>query len=198
MFEAGECHDRVGHGRDRLTSVAGCLRQSKERLLARPTVLTAVGTALKYSYDPATGKATLTWLLPFFAKFRRILLQVILLAVAVSLLSLLFPIFTEMVVDKVIVEKDIGLLGTILMGMVAALFFVQASSLAQEYLLSFAAVRLDTAILDFLSRQLLALPMTYFTSRRTGDIQRRLDGARQVRQFAPTEARGPFPWMSNW
>src|SRR6184192_3601361 len=66
----------------------------------------------------------------------------------------------------------------------AALFFVQASSLAQEYLLSFAAVRLDTAILDFLSRQLLALPMTYFSSRRTGDIQRRLDGARQVRQFA--------------
>ena len=59
-----------------------------------------------------------------------------------------------------------------------------AASLAQEFLLSFAAVRLDTAILDFLSRQMLSLPMTYFTSRRTGDIQRRLDGARQVRQFA--------------
>src|ERR1022692_1434004 len=130
------------------------------------------------------SKATLTWLLPFFAKFRRILLQVLLLAVAVSILSLLFPVFTEMVVDKVIVEKDIGLLKTILLGMGAVLFFVQASSLAQEYLLSFAAVRLDTAILDFLSRQLLSLPMTYFTSRRTGDIQRRLDGARQVRQFA--------------
>src|SRR5207244_12240187 len=26
--------------------------------------------------------------------------------------------------------------------------------------------------------------MSYFTSRRTGDIQRRLDGARRVRQFA--------------
>jgi endoglycosylceramidase len=38
----------------------GCLRQSKERLLARPTVLTAVGTALKYSYDPATGAFSLS------------------------------------------------------------------------------------------------------------------------------------------
>src|SRR6266851_4838846 len=130
------------------------------------------------------SKATLSWLLPFFAKFRRTLVQVVLLSVAVSILSLLFPVFTEMVVDKVIVERDLGLLSTILVGMGAALFFVQASSLAQEYLLSFAAVRLDTAILDFLSRQLLALPMTYFSSRRTGDIQRRLDGARQVRQFA--------------
>ncbi len=106
-----------------------------------------------------------------------------LLAVAITFLELLFPVFTEMVVDKVIVEKDISLLKTILLGMGAALFFVQAASLAQEYLLSFAAVRLDTAILDYLSRQMLSLPMSYFTSRRTGDIQRRLDGARQVRQF---------------
>jgi ATP-binding cassette subfamily B protein len=147
------------------------------------------GYAALFDYTTAfekapEAKASLTWLLPFFAKFRRILIQVLLLAIAVSFLQLLFPIFTEMVVDKVIVEKDIGLLKTILLGMGAALFFIQASSLAQEYLLAFAAVRLDTAILDFLSRQLLSLPMTYFTSRRTGDIQRRLDGARQVRQFA--------------
>jgi hypothetical protein len=37
----------------------GCLRQSKERLLARPTVLAAVGSDVKYSYDPATGAFTL-------------------------------------------------------------------------------------------------------------------------------------------
>ena len=130
------------------------------------------------------GRASMAWVMPFLAKFRGILLEVLLLAVAVSFLQLLFPVFTEMVVDKVIVERDIGLLKTILLGMGAALVFVQLSTLAQEYLLAFAAVRLDTAILDFLSRQLLSLPMTYFTSRRTGDIQRRLDGARQVRQFA--------------
>jgi HlyB family type I secretion system ABC transporter len=130
------------------------------------------------------GRASMAWVMPFLAKFRGILLEVLLLAVAVSFLQLLFPVFTEMVVDKVIVERDIGLLKTILLGMGAALVFVQLSTLAQEYLLAFAAVRLDSAILDFLSRRLLSLPMTYFTSRRTGDIQRRLDGARQVRQFA--------------
>ncbi|HEV2095733.1 MAG TPA: peptidase domain-containing ABC transporter [Chthoniobacterales bacterium] len=124
------------------------------------------------------------WVMPFIAKFKRILVQVLVLAVAISVLELLFPVFTEMVVDKVIVEHDVGLLGTILLGMFVALVFVQLATLAQEYLLAFAAVRLDTAILDFLSRQLLSLPMTYFNSRRTGDIQRRLDGARQVRQFA--------------
>src|SRR5881397_1530998 len=95
-----------------------------------------------------------------------------------------------MVVDKVIVENDVGLLKTILLGLLAAIVFVQLSTLAQEYLLAFAAVRLDTAVLDFLSLKLLSLPMTYFTSRRTGDIQRRLDGARQVRQFAVQQGIG--------
>ncbi|MEO8043618.1 MAG: peptidase domain-containing ABC transporter, partial [Spartobacteria bacterium] len=147
------------------------------------------GYAALFDYTTAfdnapESKPGLAWIVPFMLKFRTIFLQVMLLAVAITFLELLFPIFTEMVVDKVIVEKDVGLLETILLGMGAVLFFTQAASLAQEYLLSFAAVRLDTAILDFLSRQMLSLPMSYFTSRRTGDIQRRLDGARQVREFA--------------
>src|SRR5438874_1179749 len=136
------------------------------------------------------SKPSMAWVWPFLAKFRKILLQVLGLAVAVSFLELLFPVFTQMVVDKVIVENDIGLLKTILLGMFAALVFVQLATLAQEYLIAFAAVRLDTAVLDFLSRKLLSLPMTYFTSRRTGDIQRRLDGARQVRQFAVQQGVG--------
>ena len=136
------------------------------------------------------SKPALAWIVPFLARFKVILLQVLGLAVAVSMLQLLFPVFTQMVVDKVIVENDIGLLRLILLGMLAAIVFVQFSTLAQEYLLAFAAVRLDTAVLDFLSRRLLSLPMSYFTSRRTGDIQRRLDGARQVRQFAVQQGIG--------
>src|SRR5438105_2110885 len=153
------------------------------------------GYAALFDYTTAFEQApesrpALTWILPFLARFKTILLQVFGLAVAVSMLQLIFPVFTQMVVDKVIVENDIGLLRTILLGMLAAIAFVQLSTLAQEYLLAFAAVRLDTAVLDFLSRKLLSLPMNYFTSRRTGDIQRRLDGARQIRQFAVQQGVG--------
>jgi len=153
------------------------------------------GYAALFDYTTAFEQApesrpAIAWILPFLAQFKLILLQVFGLAVAVSVLQLVFPVFTQMVVDKVIVENDFGLLRTILMGMLAAIVFVQLATLAQEYLLAFAAVRLDTAVLDFLSRKLLSLPMTYFTSRRTGDIQRRLDGARQVRQFAVQQGIG--------
>ena len=94
----------------------------------------------------------LAWVVPFLAKFSGFA-PGSLAGVGDHLFELLFPVFTEIVVDKVIVEKNVGLLEIILLGMGVALVFVQARSLAQEYLLSFAAVRLDTSILDFLSRQ---------------------------------------------
>src|SRR5438876_4826354 len=153
------------------------------------------GYAALFDYTPAfeqapESKPTLAWVVPFLRRHKVILLQALGLAVAVSFLQLLFPVFTQMVVDKVIVENDLGLLKMILLGMVAALVFVQLFTLAQEYLLAFVAVRIDTAVLDFLSRKLLSLPMSYFNSRRTGDIQRRLEGATQVRQFAVQQGVG--------
>jgi HlyB family type I secretion system ABC transporter len=153
------------------------------------------GYAALFDYTPAFEQApesrpTLGWIVPFFARHKVILLQALGLAVAVSLLQLLFPVFTQIVVDRVIVENDFGLLKMILLAMVAALVFVQLFTLAQEYLLAFVAVQIDTAVLDFLSRKLLSLPMSYFNSRRTGDIQRRLEGATQIRQFAVQQGVG--------
>ena len=129
------------------------------------------------------GRATLAWLWPFFRKFKTVYLQVLLLAGVVTVLQLLFPIFTQVVMDKVVVEHDLDLLTIVLAGLGASGLFMLVSNLVQQYLLAFATVRIDSAILDFLTRQLLSLPMSYYHSRRTGDIQRRLNGAQQIRSF---------------
>jgi ATP-binding cassette subfamily B protein len=71
--------------------------------------------------------------------------------------------------------------------MVGALLAMTAAQLLQRYLLSRAAAAIDGRTLDFLTEKLLALPMSYFYSRRTGDIQRRLAGMRQVRTYMVQE-----------
>jgi len=138
------------------------------------------------------SRPTLAWLLPFLRRARPVLVPAVLLAAVTSILQLLFPVFTQTVVDQVIVGNQLRLLNVIMLGLAATLIFYQLANLAQQYLLGFAAVRIDAAILDFLTRRLLALPMSYFSSRRTGDIQRRLDGARQVRQFFVQHGIGGF------
>ena len=105
------------------------------------------------------------------------------LAFVVSALQMVFPVFTQVVVDRVLVEEDAALLRSLAMAMGAALALMIAALYAQRYLVSFSAVRIDGATLDFLTRRLLALPMSFFHTRRTGDIRRRLEGVEMIRQF---------------
>jgi len=130
------------------------------------------------------GRSSAAWMMPFIRKHRQPLLQAVILAGIGSALLLLLPVFTQVVVDKVIVELDLDLLKLCVGGMLVTGAFTLCANVIQQYLLSFVAVHLDTGMLDFLMRNMLALPMSYFQSRRTGDIQRRLDGARQLRLFA--------------
>jgi ATP-binding cassette subfamily B protein len=146
------------------------------------------GYVALFDYTEAFAKAPvgqhgLAWLWPFVKPYTGLLLRGLGLAFVVSALQMVFPIFTQVVVDRVLVEQDAGLLRSLVFAMSAALALMVAALYAQRYLLSFSAVRIDGATLDFLTRRLLALPMSFFNTRRTGDIRRRLEGVEMIRQF---------------
>ena len=144
------------------------------------------GYAALFDYTPAfehAPRATrgLAWLGPLVRPHRTHIVKALLLAVVVSVLQMVLPVFTQVIVDRVLVEQDLSLLRLLIIAMGGTMVFIVASLLAQRYLLSFVAVRVDAAGLDFITRRLLALPMSYFATRRTGDLQRRIEGMRQVR-----------------
>ena len=151
------------------------------------------GYAALFDYTEAfarapEGKSSAAWLAPFFRPFARPALQALGLAVVGSAMQMVLPIFTQVIVDRVLVDRDVALLNLLIVAMGAALVFMAAAMAIQRYLLSFIAVRVDSATLDFLTRALLALPTRYFHTRRTGDIQRRLAGVRLVREFVVQNA----------
>ncbi|MEO5814935.1 MAG: peptidase domain-containing ABC transporter [Gemmatimonadaceae bacterium] len=153
------------------------------------------GYAALFDYTEAfesapVAQAGLAWLWPFFRPHLALMLKALALAAIVSGLQMVLPIFTQVIVDRVVVEQDRGLLGLLIIGMLGVLVFMTAATLVQRYLMSFAAVRIDSATLDHLTRRLLALPMSYFATRRTGDIQRRLEGMKQVREFLVQQGVG--------
>ena len=98
-------------------------------------------------------------------------------------MEMLRPIFSQVIVDRVLVGQDRDLLRVIILVMAGVLIFNLIAIAVQRYLLAFIAVRFDASTLDYITRKLLALPMTYFNTRRAGDIQRRLLGMKQVREF---------------
>jgi HlyB family type I secretion system ABC transporter len=129
------------------------------------------------------AKPSLRWLAPFVRPHvGRILVAVGLACVAAGL-QLLLPILTQVVVDRVLPDRDLNLLYVVVAAIGGVLLAMAGATLLQRYLLSRVAVMFDVATIDFVTRKLLDLPMSYFNTRRTGDIERRLEGVRQVREF---------------
>jgi ATP-binding cassette subfamily B protein len=146
------------------------------------------GYAALFDYTPAFEQAPqatggLAWLWPIVKPHMPLILRALALALVVSVLQMVLPVFTQVIVDRVLVEQDLTLLRLLIVAMGGTIMFIVASLLAQRYLLSFVAVRVDAAGLDFITRRLLALPMSYFATRRTGDLQRRIEGMRQIRDL---------------
>ncbi|HEY7676695.1 MAG TPA: peptidase domain-containing ABC transporter [Candidatus Methylomirabilis sp.] len=177
LYDVGAAHVRIAD------PAIGLRRLPRAEFEAKWT-----GYAALFDYTEAfarapEGRPSLAWLLEFFRPYAGVLGKAVGLAALVSAFQMVLPVFTQVIVDKVLVEQDVGLLRVLMLAMLAVLGLMVASMVVQRYLLSFVAVRVDAATLDFLTRRLLTLPMTYFSARRTGDIQRRLAGTRQVREF---------------
>jgi len=146
------------------------------------------GYAALFDYTPEFEKNEenrlgFAWLLPFFKPYSGLIARSTALALIVSGLQMVIPVFTQVIVDRVLVERDLALLQLLIVGMTVVILASLAAALIERYLLAWMAVRIDSRTLDFLTRRLLSLPMSYFNTRRTGDIQRRLAGIWQVREF---------------
>jgi HlyB family type I secretion system ABC transporter len=129
------------------------------------------------------ASTSLRWLLPFVRPHLRKIAVAVALAAVAAALQLVLPILTQVVVDRVLPRHNVNLL-YILVGVIAAVTLAMTgAALVQRYLLSQVAVRFDVESLDFVTGKLLDLPMSYFNTRRTGDIERRLQGVRDVREF---------------
>jgi ABC-type bacteriocin/lantibiotic exporter with double-glycine peptidase domain/CRP-like cAMP-binding protein len=124
----------------------------------------------------------LAWLGSFVRPLRAKLALATVMAMVATGLQLLSPVLTQRVVDSAAERKsgEVSLLIVLIVGLLA---LGLAISLLQRRMLARAAVRLDADALDFVSGRLLNLPLSYFEARRTADIERRLNGLRQVRSL---------------
>jgi ATP-binding cassette subfamily B protein len=111
------------------------------------------------------------------------LIGAIVLALVAAGCEVALPLVVEHVVNAVVARNaastieilGLAMLGLAIGGTVALLF--------QRLVLVRASARFDTDTLDFVTTRLLGLPMSYFATRRIGDIERRLGGVREIRRI---------------
>jgi ABC-type bacteriocin/lantibiotic exporter with double-glycine peptidase domain/CRP-like cAMP-binding protein len=130
------------------------------------------------------GKASAGWLWELIAPHRRALLVGLVLGFVAAGLEMLFPVLTQQVVDHVLLQRSYTRLYFLTAAMVVLLLVSLAVTMFQRRMLTRVAVEIDVKSMDYITQRMLSLPMSYFETRRTGDINRRLDGVRQIRSLA--------------
>ncbi len=129
-----------------------------------------------------------TWFIPAIVKYRRLLGEVLLASFFLQLFALLTPLFTQVVIDKVLVHKGFTTLHVLAIGMVALAIFEAALGGLRAYLFSHTSNRIDVALGAQLFRHILLLPLGYFEARRVGDTVARVRELEHIRQFLTSSA----------
>jgi ATP-binding cassette, subfamily C, bacterial len=115
--------------------------------------------------------------------YRNILFEAFLCAVFIGLLSLTSPFLVQILTDDVLVRGDIKLLSALIIAVVLMNFVSSSLQLVQYNLIAHFAQRLELGFVLEFARQILRLPLTYYESRRSGEIVSRLQDIQQINQL---------------
>jgi subfamily B ATP-binding cassette protein HlyB/CyaB len=104
-------------------------------------------------------------------------------ALTINVLGMASPLFTQTIIDTVIVHKDVALLNVMLVGMVLCAMMTTLASSAQSMLLAFVTARIDLRLVAEFYRHVLSLPMNFFLTRNKGDIMSRFGENQKIRNI---------------
>ncbi len=128
------------------------------------------------------------WFIPELLKHKRVWRDVLIASLFIQLLALGTPIFTQVVIDKVVVHRTQSTLAVIAIGMALFAIFSALLSWVRQYLVLHTGNRVDAVLGSAVFEHLLKLPPRYFETRPTGVITARLRGVENIREFIASAA----------
>ncbi|MEM7717454.1 MAG: ABC transporter transmembrane domain-containing protein, partial [Cyanobacteria bacterium P01_A01_bin.68] len=124
----------------------------------------------------------------FFENNRFLLLSIIVISTLLAFLGLVPAILAQNVIDAVIPVKNFDSINVFTFGFLVFGFGRIALNAVRQHLLDYLSNRLDTALIgDFMSHT-LELPLSFFASRRVGDILSQIQENTKIHRFLSRQA----------
>ncbi|TVP63063.1 MAG: ATP-binding cassette domain-containing protein [Nodularia sp. (in: Bacteria)] len=117
----------------------------------------------------------------------RVLLEVFIASVLMQIFGLVTPIFTQLLLDRVLVQRSIPTLNAVGVGMIVFGLFSIAMNGVRQYLLDHTANRVSISLLVGFIKHTFRLPLAYFESRYVGDIVSRIQENQKIQRFLTGE-----------
>lgn len=133
-------------------------------------------------------KFGISWFLEAFKKYKKILVEIFMVSFFIQILSLLSPIFFQVTIDKVIVHNSLTTLDVLVIGLIAVAVFEVLLSFIRTYLLNHTTNKIDVTLGSHLFSHLMNLPISYFNTRKVGQIATRVREIDTIRAFITSSA----------
>ncbi|WP_118161651.1 peptidase domain-containing ABC transporter [Nostoc sphaeroides] len=117
-----------------------------------------------------------------------VMLEVFVASLFIQIFGLVTPLFTQLILDRVVVQRSELTLTAVGLGLLIFSLFRVAMTGLRQYLLDHTANKLDLALIVGFIRHTLRLPLSYFESRYVGDIISRVQENRKIQRFLSGEA----------
>ncbi len=126
---------------------------------------------------------SLRWFVPEVARQWTAFVDVIVAALFIYMLALVVPLFFQIVIDKVLVNKAVNTLHVITIGIGIALLFDAVLNYLRSYLLLHATSKIDVRVATRTFGHMLALPMDYFERITAGVLTKHMQQGSKIREF---------------
>jgi subfamily B ATP-binding cassette protein HlyB/CyaB len=143
----------------------------------------AIPLAKRFSFGDLSKKFGIGWFLPVILRFRKHLSEVFIGSFFLQTLGLITPLFSQVIIDKVLVHKGLSTLDILVLGLVIINIFEMALTVTRTYLFSHTTNRVDVILGAKLFHHLLALPLPYFEARTVGTTIARVRELESIRSF---------------
>ena len=117
-----------------------------------------------------------------------VVLEIFVASLFIQIFGLITPLFTQLLLDRVVVQKSELTLFTIGIGLFIFSMFRVAMMGLRQYLLDHTANKLDLVLIVAFIRHTMRLPLGFFESRYVGDIISRVQENQKIQRFLSGEA----------
>ena len=128
-------------------------------------------------------KFGLPWLMPVIGKYKHFLGQVLIVSLLIQLFGLTTPLFTQVIIDKVLVHRSAATLDVLLVGMFFVGLFHTVMTAFRSYVFTHSTNKIDVTLSSQLFRHISTLPLRYFEKWQVGDVVSRVRELDTIRQF---------------
>jgi len=160
--------------RPQAVPVDGFLQTWSGRLIAVKRPLTWQGIKRRFNIG---------WFTPALVLYKKLLAETMVAAFFLQLFGLVTPLFTQVIVDKVLPYNGTSTLDVLAVALLAAGIFQTALSILRTYVFTHTTNKVDVILGARLFRHIASLPLRYFELRRVGDTLMRVSALNTIREF---------------